>query len=122
MTVTLERTKRVYTIGPMSSKPNLNAPAFEKAAKELRSAGYEVVSPWEMDVERGSVIVERWKNGKVRSAVSSPGFDYEAVLAIDLQVIETVDCVALLPGWEKSPGGLRELSKAISLGLEIIVL
>ncbi len=38
----------LYLIGPMKGKPNSNAEAFDKAAKDLRAAGYDVISPVEL--------------------------------------------------------------------------
>ena len=36
---------KVYIAGPMSGYPDMNGPAFDKKADELRAQGYEVVNP-----------------------------------------------------------------------------
>lgn len=113
--------KRGYVAGPMTGIKNYNWPAFESTAAEYRSLGWDIVSPTEMDEERGDVEVTRFKNGKVKSVRTLPSFDYAKVLAEDLRIIETVDAIILLPGWQNSRGACLELSHALGLGKEIYV-
>jgi hypothetical protein len=44
-----ERIGKVYISGPMGGKPKLNFPAFNDAAKRLRTSGFYVVNPAELD-------------------------------------------------------------------------
>jgi hypothetical protein len=84
-----------------------NAPAFRDAARSLRDAGYEVVSPVEID--------------------RALGFDHYTMTATPEQVavfqeafkaeIATSDGLALLPGWEKSEGAMAEVQEAMRMGL-----
>lgn len=113
--------KRGYVAGPMTGRKHYNWPAFERTTAEYRAAGYEIVSPTEMDEARGDVEVIRYKNGRVKSVTTLPAFDYATVLAEDLRVIETVDVIILLPGWETSKGARTELAHALGLGLEVHV-
>ena len=40
---------KVYVSGPMTGIPEFNYPAFEAAARRLRDAGFDVVSPHEVN-------------------------------------------------------------------------
>src|SRR3954451_12937594 len=40
-----------YLAGPMSNRPAFNFPAFDEASKKLRSEGYLIVSPAELEDE-----------------------------------------------------------------------
>lgn len=115
----LDTPKRAYLAGPMTGRKLYNWPAFEWAAAKYRSIGWDIVSPTEMDEARGDVEVVRFKNGKVKSVTTLPTFDYAAVLADDLRVIETVDAIILLPDWHLSSGARTELAHALGLGKEV---
>jgi uncharacterized protein DUF4406 len=112
---------RIYISGPMTGYLNYNWPAFEEAAEYYRNKGWEVVSPTEIDEEMGTVIVERLLDGTVWEVKAAPGFDYDAVLANDLEAVAKCDAIYLLPKWEFSNGARLELATALDLGLEVIV-
>lgn len=85
--------RRLYVAGPMTGYPDLNYPAFTAAAVMLRAAGWEVVSPAEINT----------------------GFEHEgwdACMTRDLQQLVTCWGIYLLPGWEQSRGALWELQVA----------
>lgn len=95
---------RLYLAGPMTGKPRWNFDAFEKAAAELRAAGFEVVSPAEADLEAGfdpDAPVADFTLGDLRAA-----------LARDVQLVLESDGVALLPGWIDSKGAWAEYALA----------
>ena len=106
----ISRTReRVYIAGPMTGYPLLNFPAFDRAAKKWRKAGYEVINPADLDRV----------NGTNEYTPASERCSYREALQRDLTAICGCDSVALLPGWEKSPGVSVELTLAKVLKLKI---
>lgn len=103
---------RTYLAGPMRGYPLWNFPAFDEAAQAIRTTyGYEVVSPAEIDRERGfdetdtSDLSREW---------------LAAAIVDDVQALSGCDAVILLPGWEKSTGTAVELATARFLGIEVM--
>lgn len=91
---------RIYIAGPMSGLPELNYPAFNAKAAELRAMGYHVENP----AENPPPHCNSWL-GYMRLA---------------LVQIARCDAVVMMPGWEKSRGARIEHQLAVGLGLEII--
>lgn len=93
---------RVYLAGPMRGRPDFNVDAFEDAAGALRSAGFEVWSPVERDLESGF----------------DPRDDQASIPTLaecmerDLPAVRKADAVALLPGWRASEGVAIEIAVA----------
>ena len=93
--------KRIYISGPMSNMPDLNFPAFNSEAARLRSLGYDVVNPAEINPDTSM----SWKE----------------CLRRDLQEMLTCDAIALLPGWENSQGAHLELHVAHRVGIKVVM-
>lgn len=93
--------RHVYISGPMTGIKNLNREAFESAEKKIQEMGHVALNPHrfpEMDT-------------------------YEDYLLLDLEMIAmAADAIALLPGWENSPGSKRELAVAIQKGIEVMLI
>lgn len=89
---------RIYLSGPMTGIADNNFPEFHKWAETLRSTGYEVVSPAEIQ-EAGT---------------------WELCLRADLRELCTCDAIALMPGWENSKGANLELHVAHRLGMQVL--
>lgn len=87
----------LYLAGPMSSLPDFNFPAFHEAARQLRAAGYEVVTTAECCDD------------------TSQPWDYYMRRAI--KALVDCDAVALLYGWDASRGARLELHIAQGLGM-----
>lgn len=87
----------IYLSGPMTGLPDLNKPAFNAMAQKLRSAGYMVVNPPELDSKE-------------------PCGTWEECLQRDLRALTRCDAIATLPGWKKSRGANLEIhvGKALS--------
>jgi hypothetical protein len=90
---------KLYLSGPMQGYPEYNFPAFERARKLLRDAGYEVVCPAEL--------------GK------HDGWEWEDYLRRDLKVMLECESVATLPGWENSLGAQLEIDVAGRLRMRV---
>jgi len=100
--------ERLYLAGKMRGKPQYNFPAFEKAATMLRSAGYLVVSPAEMDLALGF--------DPDNDRVLTPA-EYEEFLQRDFEMLKECDGIALIDEWETSSGTQREIREAIYNGI-----
>jgi hypothetical protein len=94
-----QKAQRVYISGPMTGRLDLNFPAFNVAAARLRSLGYEVVNPVEI-------------NG-------DPSMDWGSCLRRDLKGMLDCDTIALMPGWQTSSGANLELHVAHRVGIAI---
>lgn len=97
---------RLYLAGPMTGIHRWNFDAFEEAASRLRAAGHDVVSPHEIDLLDG-----------FDPDNPAPQIDYAATLAEDVRLLLTCDAVALLPGWQRSPGVGIERLAAMGAGI-----
>jgi len=90
-----------YLCGPMSGIPDFNYPAFEIAAKLLRSSGFTIISPHENFPPDGA---ESWEN----------------YMRTDIGSLVTCDGIILLDGWTKSRGAQLEAMLALNLGLRAL--
>ncbi len=89
--------KRIYIAGKMTDLPELNFPAFADAAKRLRAAGFDVVSPVEICPDKG--------------------IEWAAAMRLDIPAMLECDAVVLLDGWENSRGAKLEKHIAEALGM-----
>lgn len=81
----------------MSNLPDLNYPAFNRVAKELRALGYQVENP----AENPAPACGSWE-GYMRLAIAQ---------------LVTCDEIHLLRGWSQSRGAVIEREIAGHLGL-----
>lgn len=93
--------KRLYLSGPMSGIAEHNFPAFNAEAARLRSLGFDVVNPVDVNPD--------------------PGMTWEACLRRDLAEMLTCDAIALLPGWQNSRGAQLEQYVAHRVGIGIVM-
>ncbi len=94
--------KRIYIAGPMSGLPELNYPAFNARAAELRARGFHVENPAENPVP----VCGSWE-GYMRMAIAQ---------------LVTCDAIDLLPGWSSSRGATVEFGLAMNLGIPELAL
>ena len=92
----MTRPTKVYISGPMSGLPDHNYPAFAKAARELREAGYEVVNPAELD-----------RPGEIT---------WEDHMRVDIAAMMDCTAICILPGSDASKGAMLERMIASKLG------
>ena len=91
---------RVYIAGPMTGVPGLNFPAFNAEAQYLRSLGFDVVNPAEINPDH-----------------SMP---WAQCMRRDIAELVRCDSIYLLPGWEKSKGATLEHHIADRLGMDVM--
>ena len=99
-------TTRVYLSGQITGLPKeVYTRNFQKAEQHYSTAGYEVVNP----VKIGEALLQL-----------HPEANYEDFMLRDLEALRSCTHVALIAGWEISPGAAREKAEAERLGLEIM--
>lgn len=104
--------RTVYLAGPITQDPDGYVQKFRTAAAVLRSDGFDVINPVEIDAPEHAA-----------EALDDPyGERYEELLERDLQIISRpdVEAVVVLPGWEKSRGAWREVDHACRLHKPIL--
>jgi hypothetical protein len=93
-----------------------NFPAFDRAAEELRAAGYDCFNPADNDRLVG-FDGAGWTGFE---SLEERSFDLRGAMATDLEFIaREADAVCVLPGWEGSMGARAEVAVAHALGLPV---
>lgn len=111
--------KKVYIAGPMRGKKLYNFPEFDRVGGILKSKGYEVFSPADLDREHG---FDPWELPKDHDWNTLPeGFDLKQAFFRDLGAVAECDFICLLDGWTDSVGARCEYFAARWLGLRFIV-
>jgi len=95
----------LYISGPMRGIPKLNHEMFMDVTNRLRSLGYTVYNPAELDPSDDESIDNE---------------EYKKRLKLALSLMLQAKYLVLLPGWEKSDGCLVELNCARSVGMPIL--
>lgn len=99
---------KYYLAGPMTGIPQFNYPAFDKASALLRSQGFDIVSPAEMDDEKTRAAAMASVDGRPGSG-STNGETWGDFLARDVKLIaDQVGGIIFLDGWFKSKGARLE--------------
>ena len=109
--------KSLYLAGPMSGVPKFNYPLFESAADHLRSLGYSIVSPAELDDAEVYAYGMQSTTGNLEEQTAATGQSWGDFLARDLKLlVDKCDGIVLLNKWERSKGARQELFTALNLG------
>ena len=96
----------VYLSGPITGLTEAEYTArFARAQRHYEAAGYEVVNP--------VTIGQELRKG-------NPEVTYADYMKHDLEAMRDCTHIALLEGWENSPGAQSEKREALKLGLEIM--
>lgn len=110
--------KRLYLAGPMSNHVDFNRPAFRRAAKKLRSVGYEVINPAEFQHDYPGLPAVDWErpstftNAHYRRALLQ---GFRAIVGSD--EVDAIDGLAYLDGWANSHGARAEVYLCHTLGI-----
>lgn len=89
---------RLYVIGPVTGRENLNREAFEGARERLWDAGYDVLIPHD---------------------VVPPDASHEQAMRLSIKAMLGCDGVVVLSDWEGSKGAKLEHDVAIACGLHV---
>lgn len=98
---------KLYLAGPMTGYENFNRPAFKAAAALLRSSGYIVCNPAELD-----------SDDHIKQ-LNSDNYNAADYYKRDLYYLMECDQVLFLPGWQKSKGCLLEFTVARTLKMPV---
>jgi hypothetical protein len=101
-------TKRIYIAGPMRGHDQFNFPAFDRARDRWKAAGWQVVSPADLDREIG--IDETTRH--------LPLNFIRGAMARDCAAVCNCQAIALLPGWRNSAGAMVEITLGHCIGIE----
>ena len=103
-----EKMVMVYLSGKMTGlEQSVYERNFRKGEEFYKACGFSVVNPCDL-----SVLVQREKENPT----------YEDYMQKDLEALRRCTHIAMLEGWETSPGARREKAEAERLGLEIMYL
>jgi hypothetical protein len=94
----------------MRGFPQWNFPAFDRNAEFLRDAGWEIISPAEVDREIGFDETDE-------TAIFTDA-DFEVAIRRDYVALTESDAIIFMPGWEKSTGAKLESDFANVLKLD----
>ncbi len=106
-----------YLAGPMTNIPQFNFPAFDKAAKILRDAGYNLVNPAELDEEKERKLCMESTEGSTGDSTMT----WRQCLRRDVDIVLDDNCVGvfLLDNWTSSGGARMETYVASSAGVPL---
>jgi hypothetical protein len=100
----------IYISGPMKNMTDGNLEDFDKAEKQLRQLGYDVLNPHAISE---IVNLRFFELGKIP--------EYEDYLREDIiQMLAKCAKVLVLPGWRNSKGSKLEIANALACGLDVV--
>jgi hypothetical protein len=101
---------KAYLAGPMSNIPQFNFPEFFRVGELLRSQGWNIVSPAELDDHDDKGAALKSKDGDPNNRDAMGGKTWGDFLARDVKLIADtgIEAIIFLPGWETSKGAKLE--------------
>jgi len=114
----MNRKPTIYVAGGMRGYDDYNYPAFDRCAKVLRSQGWRVINPAELDRDAGKAVSD--------PTAFDPETNYEdheymrnALMRDMVAICDECTAIYMMSGWENSKGAKAEWALAKALGLEI---
>jgi hypothetical protein len=114
----MNRKPTIYVAGGMRGYDDYNYPAFDRCAKVLRSQGWRVINPAELDRDAGKPMTD--------PSAFDPAANYEdheymrnALMRDMVAICDECTAIYMMSAWEKSKGAAAEWALAKALGLEI---
>lgn len=113
--------KFYYIAGPMSGIPRFNIPAFDEAATNLRKAGFNIISPAELDDPVTREMAWNSPDGATLNDTHPNGESWGDFLARDVKIVaDKVQGIIALPGWQRSRGARLEMMVALLCGHHLL--
>ena len=101
--------KMIYISGPIKNMTDGNIDAFDKAEKQLKELGYDVLNPHKIGEE---LNIRFFEMGRIPNE--------EDYLKEDIiQMLSKCENVLVLPGWRHSKGSKLEIANALACGLDV---
>jgi hypothetical protein len=101
----------------MTGLPQFNFPLFHSAAAKLRAAGFNIISPAELDSPQVQAEAMASTTGQLDAAGKIAGETWGQILARDVQIVaDQVQGIIFLPGWSKSRGAQLEAFTGLLCG------
>lgn len=112
----MTNSNKFYLAGPMTGIPKFNVPVFEAATKDLRSRGYNITSPAELDSPAVKKAASESADGLLVDGKIG-GETWGDILAKDVKLIaDELTAVVVLDGWAGSRGANLEVFVAMTCG------
>lgn len=105
---------KFYVAGGMRGYPDHNFPAFDAACAHIRACGHVAIGPQEFDRLCGFTEAYMREHDVTDT-------DIRRFLSRDLLLIlQEVDALCVLPGWNTSRGAMAEVALALALRIPIM--
>lgn len=107
-----------YVAGPMTGIPAFNFPEFDRISGVLRDAGFNIISPAELDSPEAREKALASPDGAGNKEADSDWRDY---LRRDVNIVMDENCIGVIciDGWERSKGARLETYVAEAFGKPI---
>lgn len=113
----MDKVKPLYLAGPMTGFPQFNFPLFDRASRNLREAGFNIISPHELDSELVREVAMCSEDGDLAAMEADTQETWGQILARDVEMLaDKCSGIVFLPLWNGSRGAVLEATTAILSG------